>query len=201
MNKLILALVALMPLLGGCALFGGAPAKPGEQVVITEPENLKPDVVVTPGHPGQQATVYPVDKLPQPIRGWVEKVFPGKKLVAITELKYVLEAVSDNPATPEDEFKPAPPMIPLEPPGDEAGNTDFMGWLEQALPVIGSTLPGGWAGGVGLAYSLLLLLRRRSRTHLKNAAADLNPLDEGYVDIKGATSNLAKAVGLKHSAE
>ncbi len=61
---------------------------------------------------------------------------------------------------------------------------------------IGSAFIPGLAAWEGLGA----LLFKRKRQHYINAAKELNPMDEGYVDIKEAMKSVGAALGMAHSS-
>lgn len=203
MFKLPAWLIAFLLILPVAATVSCA-TDPWDQTVIVTPDALMEGTVLTPG-PGQQAAPVEVKKLPKALRDLVEKQYPDVPIVMVTTIEHVkpaAPAIPDDPATPEvDETKPAvpaPPVIPVTPPVDSEGNIDFGTWIGQAIPALGSVIPGAQPF-VPLAYLLALLIKKRSRQHLADAVSALNPLDGGSLDVKGAYVSTKKAIGLEHS--
>lgn len=196
-----IAFVAASMLAIGCVA-----SSPGAQTVLTNMESLKEGTIMTPG-PGQEAAPIEVSKLPPALKEFAQKTFPDVPVLVVTTVDHVkpaIPAVIDNPATPENEAKPAvqPPLVPITPPGREDGTIDFATWIAQAGPALSGIVPSGvapWLPLIGLISGSLV--SKRSRGHLGDAVSNLNPFDEGYVDITGAAGSLKKAVGWSHSTQ
>lgn len=178
---------------------------PGEQIVAVPAEGLKPGTVTAPGE-GQEAAAVTVESLPPVLRDAVKKMYPDKPVIMLTTKEHVQEAapaVPDNPATPEDETKPAIPApgdIPLQPGTNPDGSTNWIGWVADTATTVVGSIPG-LAQYSPLVYLAGLLLKKRPRQHLANVVAQLNPADEGYVDFKEAYASAKKAIGYEHSIE
>lgn len=196
----LLSIILIIPVMSAIS----CSTNPWDQTVIVAPDALVEGTVLTPG-PNQQAAPVEVKKLPKAIRELVEKQYPDVPIVMVTTVEHVKPAepaVPDNPATPDvDETKPAvpaPPMIPVTPPTDAEGNIDFVTWISQAIPALGTAVPQA-APFIPLLYLVGLLIKKRPRQHLADAAKALNPFDGGSVDVGEAISSSKKAIGYDHS--
>lgn len=195
---LIIAALSVFPLLyiGACA------ATSGPQQVVTRPGDIVPGATPTDAVP-----IVVADIPDKKIREGLEKLFPNEPVLIITTKDFIkpsVQPVVDNPGTPENESVPAytPVFVPITPPTDADGKIDFGTWLSQALPAIFHSLPAGAAAwGPLAAYLIALIVKKRPREHLKDAADDLNPLSGGSIDFGGAYTSVKKAIGLEHTNE
>jgi hypothetical protein len=80
----------------------------------------------------------------------------------------------------------------------ELSNPGSGGWSD--LLNFGLGLANAAWPGAGLLAGVNFIVSRRSRGHMIEAARQMNPFDEGYVDPKEAAVSLARAFGLAHSS-
>ncbi|RMG74281.1 MAG: hypothetical protein D6710_01825 [Nitrospirae bacterium] len=193
-NKItIAALLAITGMIGATAC---ATLDPQDNLVITTPEHLSPEANIVPGDPMSDATVVDVDMIAdEGLRDVITKLFGEDTTTVVVTTKEFLT----NDTGPYDYFPLSIPTAVNPETGEP--EVDRTGLITSIARGIGALAPPAAQPFLGLGGFLLAsLFRKRPRQHLARATKALVPVD-GKIDLAGAATYTAKALGWSHSTE
>lgn len=192
-------LIAIAIFLGiaACASTGN----PNEDVVITRPENVKPEVLEqianNPNMEDPPAVMVDVEEIGNE---WalkaVQTFMEDATVVVFTERQFLKEEFKSS--------KDLSQVINLTIPSvlnKETGETevDVQGIVTTIGGIVGTVFPPA-APFLPLLGLFPWLLKKRSRVHLKDAVKKAAPTD-GIIDMLGAVKSVSKAFGWDHTTD
>jgi len=197
LNKKII--IWLTTMLVSIFLIGCISTDPNEDIVITRPENVLPEVMSGDytNIPLEERPVQVVkpDEISGQLGNTVRKVMPDATVLVFTQRKFLKEEFRSTTDLSQAIFLVVGHMDP------ETGEVtpDTQGIISTLTGVVGAFAPE-FAPLVGLIGLLPWFARKRSRQHLATAVKAAVPYD-GTINIAASASAIAKAFGWSHSTE